>query len=242
VIVDFIHEHADHREPGGLRWGVEPICAVLTEHGLRIAPSRYYERVGKSPTGRQRRDQMLLGHTRRVHTEDFGVYGARKVWLALNCEGIAVARCTVERLMAADGLAGAVRGKIQRTHDRRPGRRASSRPARAGLQPDRAGSAVGSGHDLRVDVEWLGVRRVRHRCLRPPDHRLAHRTSMTTQLVLDALEQAVWTRGRDGAEISSVVAHTDSKYVRCQVFPGFVTLTPIDPRGYRGVGDVLAAS
>ena len=39
VIVDFIREHADHREPGGLRWGVEPICAVLTEHGLQVAPS-----------------------------------------------------------------------------------------------------------------------------------------------------------------------------------------------------------
>ncbi len=38
------------------------------------------------------------------------------------------------------------------------------------------------------------------------------------------------------------VVHADSKYVRCQVFPGFVTLTPIDPRGYRGVGGVLAAS
>jgi Integrase core domain len=38
------------------------------------------------------------------------------------------------------------------------------------------------------------------------------------------------------------VVHADSKYVRCQVFPGFVTLTPIDSRGYRGVGGVLAAS
>jgi len=38
------------------------------------------------------------------------------------------------------------------------------------------------------------------------------------------------------------VIHADSKYGRCQVFPGFVTLTPIDPRGYRGVGGVLAAS
>ena len=53
VIVDFIREHADHREPGGLRWGVEPICAVLTEHGLQIAPSTYYEHVGKAPTARE---------------------------------------------------------------------------------------------------------------------------------------------------------------------------------------------
>jgi len=40
--VEFIREHADHRQPeadGGLRWGVEPICAVLSEHGLKIAPS-----------------------------------------------------------------------------------------------------------------------------------------------------------------------------------------------------------
>jgi transposase len=36
---DFIREHANHQEPGGLRWGVEPICTVLTEHGLPIAPS-----------------------------------------------------------------------------------------------------------------------------------------------------------------------------------------------------------
>jgi transposase InsO family protein len=39
-----------------------------------------------------------------------GVYSAHKVWLALNREGIAVARCTVGRLMAELGLTGAVRG------------------------------------------------------------------------------------------------------------------------------------
>lgn len=43
MIIDFIREHADHAEPGGLRWGVEPICRVLTEHGVEIAPSTYYE-------------------------------------------------------------------------------------------------------------------------------------------------------------------------------------------------------
>ena len=51
----------------------------------------------------------------RVHAANYGVYGARKVWLALNREGIAVARCTVERLMAELGLTGAVRGKVKRT-------------------------------------------------------------------------------------------------------------------------------
>jgi putative transposase len=38
--VRFIDEHAD-RSGGGLRWGVEPICEVLTGHNLAIAPATY---------------------------------------------------------------------------------------------------------------------------------------------------------------------------------------------------------
>ena len=48
MIVDFIRMHRDHREDGGLRWGVEPICAVLSQHGLPIAPWTYYEHVANS--------------------------------------------------------------------------------------------------------------------------------------------------------------------------------------------------
>ncbi len=51
----------------------------------------------------------------RVHTENYGVYGARKVWHQLRREGIDVARCTVQRLMRHLGLTGAVRGKTRRT-------------------------------------------------------------------------------------------------------------------------------
>jgi putative transposase len=51
----------------------------------------------------------------RVHHDNYGVYGARKVWLALNREGIEVARCTVERLMKVLGLEGARRGRKPRT-------------------------------------------------------------------------------------------------------------------------------
>jgi putative transposase len=76
--VEFIRDHAGRREPGGLRWGVEPICAVLTEHGLRIAPSTYYEHVHKTPTARQIRDEYLLGQIRRVHAEHYSVYDARR--------------------------------------------------------------------------------------------------------------------------------------------------------------------
>ena len=96
--MDFVREHADRREErdnGGLRWGVEPICTVLSEHGLPIAPSTYYAHVNRAATAREYRDALLLNEIRRVHASNYGVYGARKVWLQLNREGIPVARCTV---------------------------------------------------------------------------------------------------------------------------------------------------
>ena len=37
-MIAFIAEHKDHRVGDGLRWGVEPLCAVLTEHGITIQP------------------------------------------------------------------------------------------------------------------------------------------------------------------------------------------------------------
>jgi putative transposase len=61
------------------------------------------------------RDAKLKGEIARVHAEQFGVYGARKVWRQLHREGIAVARCTVERLMRELGLQGVRRGKPRRT-------------------------------------------------------------------------------------------------------------------------------
>ena len=120
---DFIREHANHQEPGGLRWGVEPICAVLSEHGIQIAPSTYYEWNHRLPSRQVLREQELTGHIRRVHQANYGVYGARKVWLQLNREGVPVARCTVERLMRVAGLSGAVRGKVKRTTIPGPGPR-----------------------------------------------------------------------------------------------------------------------
>ncbi len=209
MIVDFIRMHRDHREDGGLRWGVEPICAVLSQHGLPIAPSMYYEHVGKQPTGRDRRDAMLINEIRRVHTDNYGVYGARKVWLALNREGVPVARCTVERLMRQEGLAGAVRGKVKRTtipDPTAPRARDLVRRDFTPAAPDRLWVA-----DITYVSTWSGwvyvafvvdafARRIiGWRC----------GSSMSTQLVLDALEQAVWTRQREGRKLDSVVAHTD---------------------------------
>ena len=126
MIVRFISEHQGRRGAGGLRWGVQSICAGLVELGVQIAPSTYYEHVDRTPTRREVRDAGLKSAIERVHTANYGVYGARKVWLALNRAGIAVARCTVERLMTELGLTGAVRGKVKRTTIADP---AAARPA-----------------------------------------------------------------------------------------------------------------
>lgn len=215
MIVEFVRDHAGHREPGGLRWGVEPICAVLTEHGLRIAPSTYYEHVHKTPTAREIRDEYLLGQIRRVHADNYSVYGARKVWLQLNREGIGVARCTVERLMRGAGLHGAVRGKVKRTTIADPAaERARDLVNRnfAAAAPDRLWVA-----DMTYVSTWSGWVYVGFVVDAFARRILGWRcgTSMSTQLVLDALEQAVWTRERADASLDSLVAHSDrgSQYV-----------------------------
>ena len=97
----------DHRRT----FGVEPICAVLP-----IAPSVYYERKARERDperrpARARRDEKLSEDVRRVWQENRAVYGVRKVWKQLRREGLAVARCTVARLMRRLGLAGVVRGR-----------------------------------------------------------------------------------------------------------------------------------
>jgi transposase InsO family protein len=96
-------------------YGVEPICKVLP-----IAPSTYYAHAARrldpgKLSRRAKRDAALKTEIRRVFEANFRVYGVRKIWRQLAREGIAVARCTVARLMKAMGLAGAVRGKPART-------------------------------------------------------------------------------------------------------------------------------
>jgi putative transposase len=64
---------------------------------------------------RAQRDDELIPEIQRVWHANMQVYGADKVWKQMNREGIAVARCTVERLMKRLGLQGARRGKVVRT-------------------------------------------------------------------------------------------------------------------------------
>ncbi len=107
-MVSFIDEQRDEH-------GVEPICEQLP-----IAPSTYHERKARerNPSrlpDRLVRDAALREQIERVWKENFGAYGARKVWRQLVREGIDVARCTVERLMRKMGLQGVVRGRKRKT-------------------------------------------------------------------------------------------------------------------------------
>ncbi|WP_344257613.1 IS3 family transposase, partial [Terrabacter carboxydivorans] len=97
--------------------GVEPICRALTEAGAKIAPSTYYAAKTRPTSARAVADAALDERILATHAANFGVYGVRKMWKALNRETpeAPVARCTVERRMRAQHLAGAVRGRVKRT-------------------------------------------------------------------------------------------------------------------------------
>jgi putative transposase len=95
--------------------GVESICTLLP-----IAPSTYfrYKAEQRDPTmrsARAQRDEVLRAIIRRIWTENFQVYGPRKVWRQMGREHLRAARCRVRRLMREMGLAGAVRGRAWMT-------------------------------------------------------------------------------------------------------------------------------
>lgn len=200
-----------------VRFGVEPICRVLTEHGVPIAPSGYYAARSRPPSARAARDAAVLAAIERVfHDEQLGrgLYGARKVYHQLRREGGVdgrpAPRCQVERLMRAAGLRGAVRGRPV----------ATTRADRTAPRPpdlvDRAFTATRPDQLWVVDFTyvptWSGmaftafVTDVFSR--RIVGWRTASR--MPAELPLDALEMALWTRDHAGHDVTGVVHHSDA--------------------------------
>ena len=182
------------------RYGVEPICRVLP-----IAPSTYYAAQRRSPSARSLRDAQLKAGIARVHAEHFGVYGARKVWRQLHREGIAVARCTVERLLRELGLRGAVRGKTRRTTT------PDATAARPADLVERDFSATRPNQlwvaDLTYVASWSGfvyVALVVDAFSRFIVGWRASR-SLRTDLALDALEMAIWRRQ---AQLDGLIHHS----------------------------------
>jgi putative transposase len=197
-MVSFIDAHRG-------KYGVESIC-----NQLPIAPSVYYEQKARQAKPervppRVRRDITMAEQIQRVYAENFKVYGARKVWLQLGREDIRIARCTVERLMRSLGLQGVRRGKWCRTTIADNG---ASRPADLvqrqfkATRPNQLWVA-----DFTYVATWAGFVYVAFVidvfARRVIGWRVAR--SMQTDLVLDALEQALWSRSK----IDGVIHHSD---------------------------------
>ena len=192
----------EHRE----RFGVEPICQQL-----QVAPSAYRRHAARQRNpelrcARALRDEMLVSEIERVWQVNLQVYGADKVWRQLNREGIAVARCTVERLMRQQGLRGAMRGKPVKT----------TRPDPAAPCPldrvNRQFSATRPNQlwvaDFTYVSTWQGFVYVAFVIDVYARYIVGWRVSrsMHTDFVLDALEQALYARQPDR---NTLIHHSD---------------------------------
>jgi transposase InsO family protein len=194
----------DHREC----FGVEPICAVLP-----IAPSTYFRHKleQRDPTRRSARaqhDEVLRAIIRRIYDEHHRVYGPRKVWKQMGREGLREARCRVRRLMKQLGLSGAVRGRAWTT------------TTQTGPEMDRPRDLVDRHFtatrpnqlwvsDFTYVATWRGFVYVAFVidvfARRIVGWRVS--SSLATDFVLDALEQAIYDRG--GPAMDGLVHHSD---------------------------------
>ena len=192
-----------------VEFGVEPICRVLSVAGVPIAPSTYYAARDRPPSARATRDAELKVQIVRVHRSNFGVYGVRKVWRQLGREGVAVARCTVARNMRVLGLRGVVRGKVKRTTITSE---TGPRPADL-LQRDFTAPAPNRRWvaDITYVATWTGFVYVAFVSDLFSRRIVGWRasTSLRADLALDALEQALWQRAGQGADVTGLVHHSD---------------------------------
>jgi putative transposase len=210
-LVRFVAEHSD-RTDGGLRWGVEPICKVLGEHGLAIAPATYYAARSRRPSPRAVRDARLKPVIARVHADNYGVYGARKMQVALRREaGIVIGRDQTARLMRELGLRGVRRGTPRRTTV--ADQAAAARPADlvdrnfCADRPDQLWVV-----DLTYIRTWVGFAYLAL-VIDVFSRRIvgwALATHLRTDLPLEALEMAIWTRQRHGInDLTGLIHHGD---------------------------------
>lgn len=200
-MVAFIDEHR-------ATYGVESICAVLP-----IAPATYYEQLAqrRNParrSARAQRDAELRVAIQRVFDANFQLYGPRKIWQQLQREDTRVARCTVERLMRAMGLQGAVRGRAWVT---------TTRPDVTAARPsdlvDRDFTATRPNQlwvaDFTYVATWSGFVYVAFVVDAFARRIVGWRVSasLRTDFVLDALEQALYARR--GEDLTGLIHHSD---------------------------------
>jgi putative transposase len=179
---------------------------------LQIAPSGYWRyaqqnRIPDLRCARTQQDEGLMPQITQVWQENFGVYGADKVWKALNRKGTTVARCTVERLMKRLKLQGARRGKKVRTTIPDELADRPSDLVKRQFKADRPNQLwVSNFTYVSTWQGWLYVAFVIDVYAR---YIVGWRVSrsMTTDFVLDALEQALYARRPD--KDGGLIHHSD---------------------------------
>ena len=186
------------------QWGVEPICRVL-----QFAPSTYYATRVRPPSARQVTDAALKPEIARVHESNCdGVYGAKKIWKQLNREDIAVAHCTVRRLMKDERLSGARRGRqfklttISDENQHRPSDLVDRQFV--AIAPNRLW--VADLTYVKTFSGWVYVAFIIDVFSRAiVGWQIS--TSLRSDLAIDALEMAIYSR--NGHDLSHVIHHSD---------------------------------
>src|SRR5690606_9793604 len=203
ALIAFIDDHRD-------RFGVEPICRVLREHGCGIAPNTYHVAKKRQPSKRALRDAELVPEIRRVFEENLSVYGADKILDQPNKDGIRVARCSVERLMRQEGLVGNRRGRTWTVTTLGDDR--LERPAdlvdRSFYAPAPNRLWVADITYVKTHSGWVYVAFVIDVFSRMVVGWQASK-SLRSDLALDALEMAIWNRQRQGVDVSGLIHHSD---------------------------------
>lgn len=194
----------------GSEVGVEPICAVLKDAGVQIAPSGYYAAKIRPPSARAVRDTELITDIRTAHKANLGVYGARKIHAELNREGVSVARCTIERLMKFEGLRGIPREKTRKTTigDGAETERPEDLVSRKFIATTPNQLWVADLTYVRTHAGWTYVAFVLDVFSRMIIGWQVS-TSLRTELALDALDMGLWARQRAGHDVTGLVHHSD---------------------------------
>jgi len=179
-----------------------PIAALCRVLG--VSPSGYYAWSERPPSARAQADDILLEQIRAIHARSRGTYGARRIRVELRAQGMRCARKRVARLMRQAGLAGAQRRRYRGTT--RQDRTAIAAPDLV----QRDFTAFGPDQLWVADITyvptgegWLYLATV----LDAWSRRIvgwAMGDTLRTELVVDALDMAVWNRRPAG-----VVHHSD---------------------------------
>lgn len=193
-------------------FGVEPICRVLSEHldGGFMTASGYYRAIGRVASARSLSDQLLIPELVRIHQENYGVYGVRKMWQAMRRAGWAIGRDQTYRLMRAANIQGAHRGRKPVT-------------TRATKAPDHRPDLVNrrfttDAPNLLWVADFTYVRTVGGFCYTAFITDVFSRkivgwgvssTMHTLGMPLMALKQALFEARRSGADLTQVVHHSD---------------------------------